>query len=101
MLSSGILILAPSHGPLEARQRDIHTACLLWSLGNRLCPKISGISFRQLLTQRSKALIHVPSKPLRGMFCTIRSPARQRGLLTSLLSSEDQGEQPRCLQQSR
>lgn len=55
MLSSGILILAPSHGPLEAQQRDIHTACLPWSLGNPLCPKVSGISFRQLLTRRSKA----------------------------------------------
>lgn len=102
MRSSGILTLAASHGPLEAGQQAGHLytlpALVTWQ---PLCPKVSGISFRQLLTQRSKALMHVPSKPLGGMFCTIKSPGRQQSLFISLLSSEDPGEQPRCLQQSR
>lgn len=59
-----------------------------------LCPQVSGISFRQLLTQRSKALKHVPLEPLGGMFCTINSPGSQRGFFISLLSSEDRGEPP-------
>lgn len=102
MLSSRILTLAASHGSLEAGEQAGHSytlpALVTWQ---PLCPKVSSISFRQLLTQRSKALMHVPSKPLGGMFCTIKSPSRQRGLFISLLSSEDPGEQPRCLQQSR